>query len=489
MPTIIRKTAIALLLAIAGAVTASAGQYYDLAVKAFETGDYERCIELFEKKIPAEIKQEKKAAMYNHYSWWPYIESAFAVKDFKRAFHGITDNHRIINKKYWIDDRWWNLTPRDLELWPEDKKPLLDVVLKEFLWHHSQNYDQFIKSPLVKYLANIGYMSETALTEYASELFWMQSLKQINIPLKASKGYAFDYLKRAADFGHIEATHVVAKAYEEGKLALSDGDSIIIVKDILKSLKYWEKLAEDKSAQTTLYPAYKCAELYLYNNAVKDLSKSIIYFDRVIISEIKDPFLKSAAYKNRANCYMEMGDTVSFFNKNKEAFALGYNSVAHNLGNCYKNGYGTPIDYEKAFRVYSAGLEKQDALSPVVPCQWEVGMLLRDGKGCTADPERAMELFKSASDAGLIFAQYTLAEEYYKRQQWEEAVKLCRIVADREEEIPNAARASVCKMMARMYTHGRGVEADETLAQQWWDRAASYGDDDAEIIRQWLGIK
>ena len=90
---------------------------------------------------------------------------------------------------------------------------------------------------------------------------------------------------------------------------------------------------------------------------------------------------------------------------------------------------------------------------------------------------------------GWIFAQYTLAEEYYKRQQWTEAMNLCRLVTDSDKRIPNAARASVCKMMARMYTHGRGVEADEAQAQQWWDRAASYGDDDAEIIRQWLGIK
>ena len=221
----------------------------------------------------------------------------------------------------------------------------------------------------------------------------------------------------------------------------------------------------------------------------KDPAAAIGYFDKVLEGISEKNFYKSAAYKNRAQCYMEMGDTVSFFNKNKEAFELGYNSVAHNLGNCYKSGHGTDIDYNKAFEAYSAGLEKQDALSPVVPCQWEVGMLLRDGKGCPPDPERALELFKSASDAGWIFAQYTLAEEYYKRQQWTEAMNLCRLVTDSDKRIPNAARASVCKMMARMYTHGRGVEADEARAQQWWDRAASYGDDDAEIIRQWLGIK
>lgn len=42
MPTIIRKIAIALLLGLAGVLTASAGQYYDLALKAFDSGDYER---------------------------------------------------------------------------------------------------------------------------------------------------------------------------------------------------------------------------------------------------------------------------------------------------------------------------------------------------------------------------------------------------------------------------------------------------------------
>lgn len=93
MPTIIRKIAIALLLGLAGVLTASAGQYYDLALKAFDSGDYERCIELFEKKIPAEIKQNKKEQGYVHYSWWPYVESAFAMKDFKRAYKGINKHN------------------------------------------------------------------------------------------------------------------------------------------------------------------------------------------------------------------------------------------------------------------------------------------------------------------------------------------------------------------------------------------------------------
>lgn len=491
MPTIIRKIAIALLLGLAGVLTASAGQYYDLALKAFDSGDYERCIELFEKKIPAEIKQEKKERIFNTYSWWPYVESSFAIKDFNRAFHGITDNHRIINKKYWIDDRWWHLTPSDLRLWPKAKKPLLDVVLNEFAWYYSRNYDAFIKSPIVKYLADIGYMNGAALTVYASELFWKQSLTLINAGLTETEGYAFDYLIRAADFGHMVAAEAVANAYETGKLELSDGSSIAVVRDMARSLGYWEKLADAGAAQTDteLYPSYKCAEIYQYNDTIRNLPKAISYFDRVILSEVNAPFLKSAAHKNRAQCYMEMGDTVAFFNKNREAFEAGYNSVAHNLGNCYKNGWGTGIDFDKAFEAYSAGMEAQNVLSPVVPCQWETGMLLRDGKGCAADPERALELFKAASDAGLIFAQYTLAEEYYNRQQWSDAMTLCQTVAERDDSIPDAARASVCKKIASMYTHGRGVEPDEAAAKLWWDRAASYGDDDAGLISRWLGQK
>lgn len=488
MPTIIRKTAIALLLAIAGAVTASAGQYYDLAVKAFETGDYERCIELFEKKIPAEIKQENKAAIYNPYSWWPYIESAFAVKDFKRAFHGITDNHRIINKKYWIDDRWWNLTPHDLELWPEDKKPLLDVVLERFFSRHREDVVAFRNSPFIKHIISTGRYTEDELIAQAAEAYFQDS----KTALKYKQDATFHYLLCAADFGHVEAARVVADAFERGYIGIEGGDNIPVSVNKEKSFYYWKRISESSAAagMERMVALYKCAEMFMYGKGTeKDPAAAIGYFDKVIEGISEKNFYKSAAYKNRAQCYMEMGDTVSFFNKNKEALEAGCNSVAHNLGNCYKSGHGTDIDYNKAFEAYSAGLEKQDALSPVVPCQWEVGMLLRDGKGCTADPERALELFKSASDAGWIFAQYTLAEEYYKRQQWTEAMNLCRLVTDSDKRIPNAARASVCKMMARMYTHGRGVEADEAQAQQWWDRAASYGDDDAEIIRQWLGIK
>lgn len=484
MPTIIRKTAIALLLAIAGAVTASAGQYYDLAVKAFETGDYERCIELFEKKIPAEIKQENKAAMYNHYSWWPYIESAFAVKDFKRAFHGITDNHRIINKKYWIDDRWWNLTPRDLELWPEDKKPLLDVVLKEYFYSRRHDAAAFRNFPLVRHIASTGRCTVDDLAAQAAQLFFDKS----NESLKYHGDDTLYFLRCAADFGHVDALKIAGDAFEKGFITLSDGERLPVTKDPKLGLEYWKKLCT--VTPDDMLPFFRIDQILLYGDStVRNPAEALGYCDKAIQRSKEKNVFASAAYKDRANCYLELGDTLSFFNKNKEAFELGYNSVAHNLGNCYKNGYGTPVDFEKAFEAYSAGLEKQDVISPVVPCQWEVGMLLRDGKGCPPDPERALELFKSASDAGWIFAQYTLAEEYYKRQQWTEAMNLCRLVTDSDKRIPNAARASVCKMMARMYTHGRGVEADEAQAQQWWDRAASYGDDDAEIIRQWLGIK
>ena len=484
MTTIIRKTAIALLLAIAGAVTASAGQYYDLAVKAFETGDYERCIELFEKKIPAEIKQEKKAAIYNPYSWWPYIESAFAVKDFKRAFHGITDNHRIINKKYWIDDRWWNLTPHDLELWPEDKKPLLDVVLKEFCYSRRHDAGAFRNSPLVRHIASTGRCTVDDLAAQAAQLFFDKS----NESLKYHGDDTLYFLRCAADFGHVDALKIAGDAFEKGFITLSDGERLPVTKDPKLGLEYWKKLCT--VTPDDMFPFFSIGQILLYGDSiVRDPAAALGYCDKAIERIKEKNVFASAAYKNRANCYLELGDTLSFFNKNKEAFELGYNSVAHNLGNCYKNGYGTPVDFEKAFEAYSAGLEKQDVISPVAPCKWDVAMLLRDGKGCTADPERAFQLLKEASEAGVTFAQYTLAEEYYKRQQWAEAMKWCRTVIDSDKRIHNAARASVCKMMARMYTHGRGVEADEAQAQQWWDRAASYGDDDAEIIRQWLGIK
>ena len=484
MPTIIRKIAIALLLGLDGVLKASGGQYYDLALKAFDSGDYERCIEIFEKKLPAEIKQEKKARTYNNYNWWPYIESAVAMKDFKRAFHGITDNNRIINKKYWIDDRWWNLTPRDLELWPEEKKPLLDVVLEKFFLAYNDDVAAFRASPLVRHIAGTGRYTVDNMVAQAAEFYFRNSLEA----LKYRSDATFYHLRRSADFGHAEALGIVAEALEKGYISVDGGDNLPVARNMKEASAYLRQLME--VTPDDAYPYYMCGQLLLYGDeTVRDPAAAIGCFDKAIERIQEKNLHKSAAYKKRALCYMEMGDTVGFFNKNKEALEAGVNSVAHNLGNCYKNGWGTPVDFRKAFEAYSAGLERQDALSPVVPCQWEVALLLRDSKGCTADPERALELFKAASDAGLIFAQYTLAEEYYNRQQWSDAMTLCQTVAEREDRIPDAARASVCKKIASMYTHGRGVESDEAAAKLWWDRAASYGDDDAGLISRWLGQK
>lgn len=51
---------------------------------------------------------------------------------------------------------------------------------------------------------------------------------------------------------------------------------------------------------------------------------------------------------------------------------------------------------------------------------------------------------------------------------------------------PDAVLSSVCPTLARMCSFGRGVPVSEKDAEEWWTKAAEYGDADARKIQEWL---
>lgn len=67
---------------------------------------------------------------------------------------------------------------------------------------------------------------------------------------------------------------------------------------------------------------------------------------------------------------------------------------------------------------------------------YNLGIILSKGLGGAADPERAVNLFRVAADAGIAVAQHNLALAYYA---------------------------------------GKGVEKNNTQASIWWERAARHG--------------
>jgi TPR repeat protein len=102
------------------------------------------------------------------------------------------------------------------------------------------------------------------------------------------------------------------------------------------------------------------------------------------------------------------------------------------LGELYENGHpaGVARDDRAAFGWYSKAVE-QKHYQAYVP----LGQLYLQGRGTTADPAKAVELFKGAARVGFAPAQYILGEMYElgrgveKNIQW--AGEYYKLAADR----------------------------------------------------------
>ena len=193
---------------------------------------------------------------------------------------------------------------------------------------HKDDVNAFRNSPMIQHIAGTGRCSVDDLVAQAAQLY----LDSANDALKFDSGSAFHYMICAADFGLPDALKIAADAFEKGFLAVNGGENIPVAKNVGRALEYWKKLSV--VTPDNLYPDYRCGQILLYTDSEeKNPEAAVSYFDKVIERSDKKGFLVSAAYKNRAQCYLVMGDTVALFNKHKEAFEAGCNSGAHNLGN------------------------------------------------------------------------------------------------------------------------------------------------------------
>jgi hypothetical protein len=115
-----------------------------------------------------------------------------------------------------------------------------------------------------------------------------------------------------------------------------------------------------------------------------------------------------------------------------------------------------------------------NAKAGAADAQYEVGIMYLKGQGVAQDREKALEWLKKSSAAG-----YQLATSKLSRIDEQES---------KFEQLQNEAKAGNLDAqyeLGMMYLKGRGIEADDSKARQWLQRAADKGDSKA-ITR--LGI-
>ena len=99
-----------------------------------------------------------------------------------------------------------------------------------------------------------------------------------------------------------------------------------------------------------------------------------------------------------------------------------------NLGYCYTNGIGVPLDMEEAVKWYRMSAEQGNA-----EAQLNLGECYANGDGVLQDKEEAVKWYRMSGEQGNTLAQWRLGKCYANgdgvRQDKEEAVKwLCKAV-------------------------------------------------------------
>lgn len=194
----------------------------------------------------------------------------------------------------------------------------------------------------------------------------------------------------------------------------------------------------------------------------------------------------------------DIGDDFSVFMDNAEK---GDASAQSNLGTCYWLGKGTEKDdkqahywFEKSAKngniiglvnyadnfFYGQGVEpdsnqcyllamKAVETSDNAAAQYLVGNCYLYGVGVLQDDEEAIKWYKKAANQGDAFAQCSLGDYYYEKQDFNEMTSWYRKSADQGY---TTAQAN----LGNCYYAGKGVNQNYTEAVNWFKKAANQGD-------------
>ena len=263
--------------------------YYHQLIETYKRGDYLSYTKMFDK---SQFKERTADGVYHSYSiaYWVYLaDSYIACGDFEKAVHALTDKHRVLNKRMWINGRWWTLSGNDLKEWSTEKKPLMDYLFDKIITYYGDDYELFKKSPLIKHIASLnrnGYRIDD-LSAWAADLFYSSGHWVKNI------GTIY-----AANFGKIEAQKELARKYMKG---------IDVDCDTIKAIYYLTMAADQGDVDAANY----VANSYLNGVGIaKDYDKAF------------ELFLKNSQTNDR--------------------------TAKYGLGLCHYYGYGTPINKTKA---------------------------------------------------------------------------------------------------------------------------------------------
>ncbi len=167
-------------------------------------------------------------------------------------------------------------------------------------------------------------------------------------------------------------------------------------------------------------------------------------------------------------------DTASAFEYYKEAAAKNNPIGLYRLAGCHERGNGTEQDFNEAFKYYALS-----ASHGYAPASYEAGLMCSEGRGTKKNYDRAYKYFVSAAENGYPPAEYEVAGCYFDGRGIMKDRESAYIYYKRVYDTDDANRADAAYKIGLCRLHGLAVKKDESLAFDWFTRAANGGSADA----------
>ncbi|MFD1379316.1 tetratricopeptide repeat protein [Fodinicurvata halophila] len=224
---------------------------------------------------------------------------------------------------------------------------------------------------------------------------------------------AYEYLRRSADAGHLEAGFLLGSLYLKGFAG----------------------------QQTSL----QAAERYLRQAAERGHAGAQEKIGQYHLSNANNPSEAARWFQAAAN--------------------QGLASAENNLGLLYAEGRGVNKDPARAFELINRAASKG-----LPGAKHNLGLLYKSGTGVAADPNRAKQLFEEAAQQGYQRSQYVLAQMHMKgegvSQNPVETLKWLMISASgKDKKLLEASRRTLIALVQQ--TSPTQVHDAAEAARQW----------------------
>ncbi len=264
---------------------------------------------------------------------------------------------------------------------------------------------------------------------------------------------AFEWWKKAAEQGNISAHFNIALCYEKG---------LGVVRNQEKAVECYTIAAEQGLASAQ----YKLGTCYMDGiGVVQDNDKAMEWWRKAAEQEHQDAIYalaRSFCGEDKNKDELDRDKAFALFEK---AANLGNAEAQCCVGCCYKNGYGTPVDYSKAGKWYNKSAKKgcTRALRHIAMCY-------EDGLGVEKNMEKAIKWYKEAIHQGDKTSMVIMGKIYYYGRggvniNFNKAIEYYLMAANNEES-EGMWRVGVC------YQLGHGIAVDENEAVEWYRKSA-----------------